>query len=156
MMKRLLSTALMAVLLSVIGGCQKPPEPNPVPTGTAAASDSHSQAEEAADNWTQTIKLDEGKKWKANPETTAGIQEMSNLVDTTKDPKILHTDLTAVLNELIQKCNMTGPAHDNLHVYLMPLMDKLEQLAKAESPEAANRVMDELKNHLAAYKNYFE
>ncbi|MFA5505391.1 MAG: hypothetical protein WC314_15595 [Vulcanimicrobiota bacterium] len=108
------------------------------------------------------MSLDEGKKWEANPETTTGVEKMLDIIEKAEakpseiEAKAVHAELSAALQELVQKCTMTGPAHDQLHHYLTPLMAKLEELEKETSAEAAAVTLADLRSQLRGYGEYFE
>lgn len=101
------------------------------------------------------LQLDNGKKWKANPETVTGINRMSSFVLEGILGKIekakLHDVLLVEFRTIFDKCTMTGESHNQLHNYLLPLKTKLVQLkaGNAESPE-------EIQQYLSTFKNYFE
>ncbi|MFT5891164.1 MAG: hypothetical protein ACI9Y7_001265, partial [Dokdonia sp.] len=84
-------------------------------------------------NWETEIKLDETNKWTANDETTEGVNKMLDILENLNtnpdlDYATLGKDLKGEINVVIQKCSMKGPSHDNLHVFLMPLIDKVDAL----------------------------
>lgn len=103
------------------------------------------------------VKLNNGKKWKANPETTEGIKKMQALVKTQlesgkNDALKLQQSLEKEFKTIFQKCTMTGEAHDQLHNYLIPLKDKIKKL-DADTPNAE---LQELMAYLDSYRTYFE
>lgn len=106
---------------------------------------SHSPSTEAS--------LDEDQKWKANPETTTGIENMKLHIRKFEEgqsenyPK-LQKELKNEFKVIINKCTMKGEAHDQLHVYLMPLKGQIERLSSEN--------LDTIKEHLQHYNRYFE
>ncbi len=107
------------------------------------------------------LTLDNGNKWKANPETTTGIQNMIRLVHDLSDPEnaqaynSLKTDLEAEFTMIFKKCTMTGEAHNQLHNFLLPMKKMFEGLA-SDNLNAQQDHLRKLKHHLAEYSNYFE
>ncbi len=111
--------------------------------------------------WVNDIKLDNGNKWQANMETTEGVDKMLNLVNDS-EPKTVedYHNLASRLNEdknfVVKKCTMEGPSHDNLHVFLHPLIEKIEALGKIETVYEGSEVTASIKENLEGYYNYFQ
>lgn len=104
-----------------------------------------------------TVQLDNGEKWEANPETNEGIENMLTLVHDQQprknpNPEALKEDLTVEFNTILQKCTMTGEAHNQLHNYLLPLKEKIDQLGESNSGEQ----IEDIENYLKTYKNHFK
>ena len=111
-------------------------------------------------NWEKEIALDGSNKWMANEETTLGVNKMLDLLenlDTSSeiDYTALGTDLKNEINIVIQKCSMKGPSHDNLHVFLMPLIEKVDALQASRSIEDNKLLVDSIIYNLKAYNTYF-
>lgn len=101
------------------------------------------------------VMLDNGKKWIANPETSAGIDAMIRLVQDFKDEQDmgkLKENLESEFQMIFQKCTMKGMAHERLHNYLLPLKDKLKALNDPPSSEKIKAI----NAYLNDYRNYFE
>lgn len=103
------------------------------------------------------VKLDAGKRWLANAETTEGIQTMlvltdAYLADPTSEVKQLQGNLKSELSIIFQKCTMKGESHDQLHNYLLPLKEKIEALDNSGDVQT----IEDIKQYLETYKNYFE
>ena len=103
------------------------------------------------------VRLDNGKKWKANPETITGINNMSTLVQNGITGKVevakLYDSLQAEFKAIFDKCTMTGESHNQLHNYLLPLKGQLDKL-KAGSSDI--NTLEEMQEYLVTFKNYFE
>lgn len=106
------------------------------------------------------VKLNNGAKWEANVETTNGIGFMLGSVgDTPTQPTIedfraLHKTLNVRFQTILQRCTMTGEAHNQLHNYLMPLKDKIDLLASADL-DVCNKMLPELKEYIMKYSHFF-
>jgi len=101
--------------------------------------------------------LNNGNKWKANAETTEGIKKMMNLVNEylkkgDTDSQKLGESLEKEFTTVLQKCTMTGEAHEQLHNYLLPLKAKFDRLKETNNVESVNEIQTYLNN----YNNYFE
>ena len=103
------------------------------------------------------VQLDNGKKWKANPETITGINNMLGLVqdgiDGKKELATLHEPLQLEFKTIFEKCTMKGESHDQLHNFLLPLKD---ELAKFKEVIINAEYLKEMKEYLLTFKNYFE
>jgi cytochrome c2 len=108
------------------------------------------------------LDLNEGKKWKANPETTVGINNMIEIMSKLKDnPTIedyqkLGLELEKEKKSILNQCTMDGVAHDNLHKYLMPLIRRINGLKEVETIKRAEKITNYINMHLTAYFDYFE
>ncbi len=114
-----------------------------------------------ANFWTNDIELNNGSKWSANPETKVGVQNMQNMIktQTTKaldDYYKLAEQLNNDKNYVIKNCTMKGASHDNLHIWLLPLMDKIEALSQAKTLKEASKLKYSIEINLHAYNDYFE
>ncbi len=117
------------------------------------AENSTGENEEAAGN----VTLNNGAKWQANAETTAGISNMLSLINAhlnneNSDLKTLAQNLEKEFTDILQKCTMTGEAHNQLHNFLLPLKDKIELLKQNQKIEAVN----DIQSYLNTYNTYFQ
>jgi hypothetical protein len=128
-------------------------------THDAATHDDHTTvaavSTPAADNDSlPPVSLDNGQRWKANPETTTGIANMVTILSTydpdSGDPAALKAALEEEFGLIFERCTMEGEAHNQLHNYLLPIHHQLREFAATEAQRSA------LGEHLAAYGNSFE
>lgn len=107
----------------------------------------HEQTQRAAE-----VELNNGELWTANPETTAGIENMltatAEFNAESGDYEALKTTLTDEFKGIFTKCTMTGEAHNQLHNYLMPLKGKLDNLSQDN--------LLEVTNYLLSFEEYFK
>jgi len=107
------------------------------------------------------VELNNGKRWKANAETTIGIEKMISRMQSFSEKENslgynqLKDSLESDFTEIFQKCNMKGEAHNQLHNYLKPMVDLFEGLDSKEL-ESNKKNFSKLDEHLLIYKNYFE
>ena len=107
------------------------------------------------------LSLDNGKLWKANQETTTGVNNMIELMNsfTNKDNVDAYGKLTENLKSeftmIFEKCTMKGEAHNQLHNFLVPIKDLFEGLASNDLNKCKESY-GKLNKHLSVYKNYFE
>lgn len=98
------------------------------------------------------VSLNNGKRWEANIETNEGIFNMLYLIDNfnaqDQTYEALQADLQNEFRTIFKKCTMTGEAHNQLHNYLIPLKEKIEQVS-AEN-------LNDIRDYLNTYKDYFK
>ncbi|MBT8385433.1 MAG: hypothetical protein KJO83_06960 [Bacteroidia bacterium] len=113
-----------------------------------------------SNDWVNDIELDNNSKWQANVESTQGVNAMLDLIKksdlkTIEDYYALGVKLNEEKNTIIKECTMTGPSHDNLHIFLLPLVEKIDYLSTATTKDEASKIMASIIANLNAYKNYF-
>lgn len=124
----------------------------------------HQQKHKNADlsnTWVDKMEMNMNKKWKANTETTEGVKDMLSLIKsadltTLEDYHKLASDLNEKKNFVVEKCTMKGPSHDNLHIFLHPLIDKIAALGKTTTLEESDKITESIKKNLNKYHNYFK
>ena len=114
-----------------------------------------------SNDWKEEIQLDGTQKWQANEETTQGVRNMLRIMENTDvgpemDFKALGTKLKSEINVVIQKCSMKGASHDNLHVFLMPLIEKVDALQEENDIEKNKALVASIYYNLEAYDTYFK
>ena len=106
------------------------------------------------------VKLNKGAKWEANLETTRGIDVMRGiLIDfpanpTVEDYRGLNKRLAVEFQNILQRCTMTGEAHEQLHNYLMPLKEMIDKTG-TEKLENCNAILPDLKEYVLKYSHFF-
>ncbi len=107
------------------------------------------------------IKLNNGEKWVVNSEMKPHIVKGNEILNEfiSKQDKDYHTlaeNLTAQNNALIQSCNMKGESHDELHKWLLPHMELIDNLSKANNIEEAENIISELEESFKTFHNHFQ
>lgn len=111
--------------------------------------------------WKDDMDMDNGDKWQSDLTTNEGVKklQLSYNAQTTTTLEEYHK-LAAQLNEdknyLVKNCTMQGPAHDNLHTWLHPLIEKIAALADAETVEDASKIKSTIDENINAYYDYFK
>ncbi len=149
MKPKLLITLLLVILIS---SCKKDSQKSVSNTG---------ETEDISLLDTLTLKLNGGEKWIANNETQIGIVKMDSIIkkfknDETNNYLGLGNDLSKQTNFIIKSCNMTGEAHDQLHVVLVPMLDEISILKESENTEESKTALGELELLIKAYYSHFE
>lgn len=151
---------LLPVALLVLVACNSRKEEKEVNHENhqkAEMKDGQKDDKEEHEETSGKVQLDNGKKWKANAETTTGISNMSSLVQKGIAGKIeavkLYDSLQVEFKTIFDKYTMTGESHNQLHNYLIPIKGQLEKL-KAGKTDA--EILKEMQEYLLTFKNYFE
>lgn len=111
--------------------------------------------------WVDKMEMNKNKKWKANTETTEGVKDMLGLMKsanftTLEDYHKLASNLNEKKNFVIKECTMEGPSHDNLHIFLHPLIEKIKALGKTSTLKESAEITESIKENLNKYDNYFK
>lgn len=114
-----------------------------------------------SNDWKNEIQLDGTNKWVANQETTQGVRQMLTILENTAiGPEMnfneLATQLKSEVNVVIKECSMKGASHDNLHVFLMPLIDKVDAMQVETDMEKNKALFSSIYYNLEAYDTYFK
>ncbi len=107
------------------------------------------------------LQLNNGEKWAADEHTVAVVGDMKmELSDFQKagqqNYNALVDSLTRQLDTLVAGCTMTGPAHDELHKWLVPLTGSLKGLRSAQDASDAGDEVREIEKSLEAFDRFFE
>jgi len=108
------------------------------------------------------LHLNNGKKWAANPETTIGIKRMTEIIQAdVADGRIsfyvaMGEKLNMQLDSIFKQCTMTGEEHDQLHLFLTPLIADCDNLINAEDEQSAMLLQKDILKQLNKYHLFFE
>ncbi len=111
--------------------------------------------------WKKDIVLNNGVKWEANQETTNGLFLIYNIIINHNSTEVvgykyLGDQLKEESNQIIKNCTMKGAAHDNLHVFLLPLIEKIDEFQNVTSVDYGNELKKSILSHIDAYDTYFD
>lgn len=109
----------------------------------------------------ESVGLNNGEKWEADEHTLSVVKDMrAELSDFAKvgeeNSHVLADSLTHQLSALVAGCTMKGPAHDELHKWLVPLTESVRYLAAAQEPSGARGEVIEIRKSLNAFDDFFE
>ncbi|GMV53850.1 MAG: hypothetical protein D8M52_06775 [Chlorobi bacterium] len=126
------------------------------PEHTEEAHHEHHHGDQAG-----TLELNNGAKWMVNTEMKPFVQEGEKLVQqyvnaNSTDYKKLAANLTTQNDQLMSSCTMDGKSHDELHKWLHPHLDLVEDLAEAPDASVAMDVVKKLQESYGLYHQYFE
>ena len=109
----------------------------------------------------EVVSLNKGERWQANLETTEGIGQMRTKMDgfnqdaELTEYQLLSAELSADFALIFKKCTLTGPAHDQLHNYLLPMRIYFKQM-KSSDLEERRVAFNSLLEWLNEYEVYFK
>lgn len=129
--------------------------------GSKTQSETTAQENHHHDEDSKTIELNNGEKWKVNPEMMVHVRSMENEINAFKgkdlaDYKTLATKLGEYNKSLISSCTMEGKSHDELHVWLLPHIDLTDKLLKAENETEATKGLEDIRTSMKTFNQYFQ
>lgn len=109
----------------------------------------------------QTIELNNGEKWKVDANMITHIRNMENDVISfakveQKDYKSLSEKLQSNIDLLTSNCTMKGKAHDELHKWLLPYIDLVNELSEAKDETEAEKQFQNIQTSFTAFNQYFQ
>ena len=156
---------ISGVALTLLFACQnkshQADDHNTETLPNAAQQDSLAKNHEKLAEHPVVVELNNGQKWAANKETTEGIKAMGNLVaafpkePSNEDYSSLKASLGKEFDTILQKCTMTGEAHNQLHNYLLPMKEMIEKLGSSSADQQKD-ALNMLKLHIKEYDVYFQ
>lgn len=108
-----------------------------------------------------TLTLNDGKKWQADQHTNDAMAGISKALaeqptTTTEDLNALGKELKIRVDALVQGCTMTGPEHQQLHVFLEEFIPAVEHLAQATDAAKAKEAHQQVSHLAEEYGKYFQ
>lgn len=102
----------------------------------------------------EALQLNDGKKWKVDDNMMLLIRKMEKQVATAnpENYQLLVDNLAQNIDKLTSNCTMEGQAHDELHKWLLPLIETVKDFAKDKSTEHFTAI----KNSFVTFNQYFE
>lgn len=122
-----------------------------------SAIDDSTKIESHSDS--EKLELNNGKKWKIVKPMFKFLEAINHEVkkfdnSKKKNYNALAKSLSTNIDSLLSNCSMKGKAHDELHKWLIPFMELVEEYESNERNQLEKFV--EIKNALAEFNNYFE
>ena len=107
------------------------------------------------------LSLDNGNRWKANIETTQGVNNLIHIMGSFEESDTVETynnigdSLMSGFKMIFKKCTMEGDAHNQLHDFLFP-MKKMFKKLESDDIKICKQGVADLNKHLPLYAEYFE
>ena len=165
-MKFKLSIAIISALF-VFAACNssnEQSEENKETTEQISEHDKHSSNEHKEDSEKKIVlKLNGDEKWEANQATGIGMTKIKDILSaintdgmTVEQYRELGEKLSEQTDYIINKCDMSGPAHDNLHIVLTEILTKISELKEVNSPDEGETYVNNLSKDIKTYFEYFK
>jgi hypothetical protein len=102
--------------------------------------------------------LNNGEKWMANEETHIGMKRIDSILknNTSSNGKVLGDALSKETSYIIKSCDMTGEAHDQLHVVLVPILEEITEIKDVNETNKLENKVTYLKGLVNIYFQYFK
>lgn len=118
--------------------------------------DEHHHHDEA-----EAIQLNNGAKWKVEVNMLTYIRSIETSINNFKTPTVenfkkLSSVIAENLTGLTSNCTMEGPAHDELHKWLVPFLGLSEKFENETDIKNMQAIFDEMKNSFVTFNTYFE
>ncbi len=126
---------------------------------TVSETETQLEGEHHHDESTE-IELNNGQKWKVVDEMMEHIRNMEKDVvsfngSSLNDYQTLSLKLEKNIELLTSNCTMTGKAHDELHKWLLPYIDLVDELSNTKNKKESAEKYTELKESFKTFNLYF-
>lgn len=110
---------------------------------------------------TLSLRLNNGEKWSVNDATIVGVSKMDSILQAfnakeEKNYAELGQNLSTQTSYIIKSCDMTGEAHDQLHVVLVPMLDEIYELKDSNDLDENKKSAQSLEALIKAYYKHFQ
>lgn len=107
------------------------------------------------------LKMVNNTKWNANKATQIGMHKIDSTVRKfqalkRQDFKNLGALLSKETSAIVKNCDMTGEAHDQLHLVLVPILEQVVLLKEDHSIADKNTAVKNIEGLVEAYYQYFK
>jgi len=153
------SAVTLLLIVTFLAGCKNTEKPENIEKPKIAPQEQTQDI--LGTQWKNEIQLNNGAKWEANLETTEGVKEMQEVLNaqettTIEDYHQLATHLNEIKNTVVKECTMNGASHDNLHIWLYPLIEKMNALVETNNLDEAASIKQSIEDNLDAYTTFFQ
>lgn len=130
-------------------------------TQESTAQDEHHEDAAHLEHTSETLELNNGEKWEVNEEMRPHVAAEEEILKNYKssdstDYKALADELVKENSNLINSCTMKGENHEELHKWLHPHMELLDELGKSASNDQAEKVISKLEKSFEIFHQYFK
>ncbi len=154
-------TLFVALLFALAVGCSGEHADHAAPTEAPAVHATEAAHATHAAPAGLALTLNEGAKWSMDEHTrTSSAALRAHLSEATPESvealAALGATLQGDIDGLIAGCKMTGPSHDQLHVFLMAFIPEVQALSATTELDAGHKSVARLKELMASYGEHFE
>lgn len=152
-MKNILKNSALFVIFVFFVGCNN--------SKNNKSTENHSDIEKLQNEEISIMNLNDGNKWLVNEEMKPYVEEAKTLlIDFKKNKSENYKELAKALKnknlQLIKSCTMKGQSHDELHKWLFPHIEKINELVTANNTTEALKIIHQLENSFNIYDQYFQ
>lgn len=152
-MKNILKNSALFVIFVFFIGCNN--------SKNNKSTENHSDIEKLQNEDISIMNLNDGNKWLVNEEMKPYVEDAKTLlIDFKKNKSENYKELATALKnknlQLIKSCTMKGQSHDELHKWLFPHIEKINELATANNTTEALKIIHQLENSFNIYDQYFQ
>jgi len=153
------SVFIILLIVTVMTGCKNTEKQEEIKSPKEVVQELETDILSTA--WMDDLLLNNDSKWEANLETTEGVEKIQELLkvqitSSIEDYHQLASKLNDVKNNVVKECTMKGASHDNLHVWLLPLMAKIDALSETKTVEDAQKIKQSIIENIDVYSDYFK
>ncbi len=107
------------------------------------------------------LALNNGEQWIADAHTRSVVSQMKRSLSEyeksdSQNYQVLSDSLTTQLDRLIAGCTMKGPAHNELHRWLVPLTESVKDLSSSNGASSALKSTREIATSLKSFDQFFK
>jgi hypothetical protein len=114
----------------------------------------------AHDEIADELHLHGTEKWKVSEHMMAHIQKVDSLILNYSDAEMNGVTLATQIDEQLvmvtQTCDMKGESHAQLHLWLLPFWNLVDQLKESSSAEQEEQLLSDMTKSMLEYHTYFE
>lgn len=128
---------------------------------TKVEAETSTHDEHHHDNESEAIELNNGEKWNVDTNMIIHIRTMENDINSFeknehKNYKSLAEKLQVNIELLTSNCTMEGKAHDELHKWLLPYIDIVNELSEAKDESEAKKQFENIQTSFTTFNQYFK
>lgn len=121
----------------------------------------HHEHHEHHDSDSEEIELNNGERWLVNEEMKPHLMEAETALaefveEGSQDFNQLVETLKTKNTALIKSCTMDGKSHDELHKWLHPHLELVDELEKAQDEQEATNLVQKLSESYELYHQHFQ
>jgi hypothetical protein len=107
------------------------------------------------------IVLNNGEKWKVDDKMLVHIRNMENDINSFEntsntDYKELAKNLQSNLDLLTSNCTMKGQAHDELHKWLLPYIDMVNEFSETKNKQELQEQFKKIQSSFLTFNQNFQ
>lgn len=152
----ILKIITISVISIILFSCNTAPTESTIEESEIEKYDEHEHNEEK-----EVIVLNKGEKWEVDKDMMTHIQNMEKdflaFTETKqKDYKSLAKKLQTNLDLLTSNCTMEGQAHDELHKWLLPYIDLVDELSEVKNEKEGAGAVKKIQESFNTFNTYFQ